>query len=119
MIADPAEPAGESADQHDTTDRTPDPADSSEPTAGRDAALSPPAGDLRLAGLSDRQQSILLQMGNDPAAIDLLMERTALPAHVVLQELTFLSLKGRVKRVDGQTYVRHAPRAEPTMGPRA
>jgi hypothetical protein len=31
-----------------------------------------------------------------------------LPAHVVLQELTFLSLKGRVKRVDGQTYVRNA-----------
>ena len=35
-----------------------------------------------------------------------LIERTALPAQVVLQELTFLSLKGQVRRVDGQTYTR-------------
>jgi predicted Rossmann fold nucleotide-binding protein DprA/Smf involved in DNA uptake len=45
-------------------------------------------------------------MGSDPSAVDALIERTSLPAHVILQELTFLSLKGQVKRVDGQTYVR-------------
>jgi DNA processing protein len=59
-------------------------------------------------GLSDQQRSILTEMGTDPAAVDVLIERTSLPAHVVLQELTFLSLKGRVKRVDGQTYVRQS-----------
>jgi DNA processing protein len=59
-----------------------------------------------LDGLSDRQRVILTEMGTDPSAVDVLVERTALPAHVVLQELTFLSLKGQVKRVDGQTYVR-------------
>ena len=31
-----------------------------------------------------------------------------LPPQVVLQELTFLSLRGRVRRVDGQSYVRQA-----------
>ena len=56
--------------------------------------------------MSEQQRSILSEMGTDPAAVDVLIERTALPAHVVLQELTFLSLKGQVKRVDGQTYVR-------------
>jgi DNA processing protein len=64
--------------------------------------LTPPA----LDGLSERQRSILTEMGTDPAAVDVLIERTNLSAQVVLQELTFLSLKGRVKRIDGQTYVR-------------
>jgi DNA processing protein len=65
-----------------------------------------PEVSLPLDGLSDRQRVILAEMGSDPSAVDVLVERTALPAHVVLQELTFLSLKGQVKRVDGQTYVR-------------
>jgi DNA processing protein len=64
------------------------------------------SGPVPLDGLSDRQRAILGEMGSDPSAVDLLIERTSLPAHVVLQELTFLSLKGQVKRVDGQTYVR-------------
>jgi DNA processing protein len=76
-------------------------------------ATPPPADDFQLAGLSDRQRSILLEMGGDSAAVDLLIERTGLPAQVILQELTFLTLKGRVKRVDGQTYVRQP------AGPRA
>jgi DNA processing protein len=61
---------------------------------------------LPVDGLSERQRAILTEMGTDPSAVDVLVERTSLPAHVVLQELTFLSLKGQVKRVDGQTYVR-------------
>jgi len=58
-------------------------------------------------GLSERQRAILRGIGSDGANVDAIVERTALPAHVVLQELTFLSLKGQVRRVDGQTY---APR---------
>ena len=38
--------------------------------------------------------------------IDTLIERTGLPASEILQDLTLLSLKGVVKRVDGQTFVR-------------
>lgn len=76
-------------------------------------AAPKPVDDAIAVGLSDRQRSILSEMGVEPAAVDALIERTALPAQVVLQELTFLSLKGRVKRVDGQTYVRQpgGPRA--------
>jgi len=57
-------------------------------------------------GLSDIQRSILAEIGTDSAAVDLIIERTALSAPVVLQELTYLTLKGRVKRIDGQTFAR-------------
>jgi DNA processing protein len=109
MIEDPAVPDNdaEEGDSHATA------AEAGSPLAAIEPAPATSTDHDHLAGLSDRQRSILLEMGNDPAAIDLLIERTALPAQVVLQELTFLSLKGRVKRVDGQTYVRHR------AGPRA
>lgn len=58
--------------------------------------------------LSDRQQQILHQLGTDSAAVETLIERTGLPAPTILQELTFLSLKGVVKRIEGQTYTRSA-----------
>jgi DNA processing protein len=54
--------------------------------------------------LSDRQSTLLGQFSGDPLSVDQLINLAALPAHVVLQELTFLSLRGLVKRVDGQTY---------------
>jgi DNA processing protein len=55
---------------------------------------------------TERQQSILSAMSNDPMSIDQLIDATDLSAPVVLQELTFMSLKGWIKRVDGQTFVR-------------
>jgi DNA processing protein len=80
-----------------------------EPEEVRDAAPAVEAAAIRGAAsgvLSERQQLILDGIGTDQASVDALVERTELPAHVVLQELTFLSLKGQVKRVDGQTYAR-------------
>ena len=59
-----------------------------------------------LDGLTERQRAIVAEMGREPVALDTLIERTSLPPQIILQELTFLSLKGQVKRVDGQTYVR-------------
>jgi len=59
-----------------------------------------------IAGLSERQQLILSGIGADTADVDTIVARTSLPAHVVLQELTFLSLKGQLHRVGGQTYAR-------------
>jgi DNA processing protein len=56
--------------------------------------------------LSDRQRAIVAHLDGEPVHIDTLIERTALPANEVLQDLTLLSLKGVVKRVDGQTFVR-------------
>lgn len=55
-------------------------------------------------GLSDQQRSILLHL-DEPLDVDAIIERTTLPAHQVLQELTFLSLRGLVRR-DGQHYAR-------------
>ena len=69
--------------------------------AAPEVAAPPPA-----TGLSERQVLVLSQLGVDPTSVDAIIERTALPAHVVLQELTFLSLKGQVRRLDGQTFAR-------------
>jgi DNA processing protein len=63
-----------------------------------------PAGNGAL--LSARQQELLAAIGTDSANVDTLVERTALAPQVVLQELTFLSLKGVVRRIDGQTFAR-------------
>jgi DNA processing protein len=57
-------------------------------------------------GLSDRQQLILNQIGNDPSPVDDIIDKTNLPAHSVLQELTFLTLRGLLKRAEGQSYIR-------------
>jgi DNA processing protein len=56
--------------------------------------------------LSERQQLIFTHLGVDPLNVDGLIERTALTAQDVLQELTLMSLKGIIRRVDGQSYVR-------------
>jgi len=58
--------------------------------------------------LSDRQHHILGQLEKDAITIDTLIDRTDLPASVILQELTMLSLKGLVHRIDGQTYAKRS-----------
>jgi DNA processing protein len=56
--------------------------------------------------LTDRQQVVLASIEDDPTNLDAIIERSQLPAQVVLQELTMMTLRGAVKRVDGQTYVK-------------
>jgi DNA processing protein len=56
--------------------------------------------------LSEQQRAVLMGMDTEPMSVDAIVERTTLPAHAVMQELTFLSLKGAVKRVDGQMYAK-------------
>jgi DNA processing protein len=63
-----------------------------------------------VVGLSERQRTIVEQLDGESVTVDQLVERCGLEAAVVLQELTFLSLKGVVKRVEGQTYVRAGKR---------
>jgi DNA processing protein len=72
-----------------------------EPTAKTLAA--PPAVSV---DLSDDQREILLKLGDETLDVDAIIERTALPAQLVLKELTFLSLKGVVRRIEGQTYAK-------------
>lgn len=57
------------------------------------------------AELSERQRLIVANLSRDPLNVDGIIERTTLDAHVILQELTFLSLRGVIRRVDGQSYV--------------
>jgi DNA processing protein len=60
-----------------------------------------------IASLTERQQKILDQLRlGDSLSVDQIIETAGLEAPVVLQELTFMTLKGLVKRVDGQTFAR-------------
>ena len=59
-----------------------------------------------VVGLTERQRLILSHLTPDPTHVDGLVERTSLTVSDVLQELTLLSLKGIVRRVDGQSFVR-------------
>jgi DNA processing protein len=80
-----------------------------EPEGESDVPTVPSSGGSPVGeqpGLSERQRLVLSGLGTDGANVDAIVERTELPAHVVLQELTFLSLKGQVRRIDGQTYAR-------------
>jgi DNA processing protein len=56
--------------------------------------------------LPDRQQLIFDSLTLDASSVDAVVERTGLEAHIVMQELTFLTLRGMVKRVDGQSFAR-------------
>ncbi len=56
--------------------------------------------------LSERQEGIIGAIDLEPTSLDTIIERTELAAEIVMQELTMLSLRGVVKRVDNQNYVR-------------
>jgi predicted Rossmann fold nucleotide-binding protein DprA/Smf involved in DNA uptake len=60
----------------------------------------------KISTLSDRQRHVLDGMGSDPTDVEGIINRTDLAAEVVLGELTLLSLRGLVRRVDGTTYQR-------------
>jgi DNA processing protein len=62
------------------------------------------------ATFTDRQQKILGALNLEPTNLDALIARTDLPAEIVLQELTMLTLRSVVERVDGQSYVRRSKR---------
>jgi DNA processing protein len=66
-----------------------------------------PAADApRQAGppLSARQQTIVAALKGETLDVDRLADRTQLSPGVVLQEMTLLSLRGVVKRVEGQSF---------------
>ncbi|HTW95246.1 MAG TPA: DNA-processing protein DprA [Tepidisphaeraceae bacterium] len=64
------------------------------------------AGPRPVVNLTARQQALIDAMDSDPVDVDTLIGRTDLSAAVVLQELTLLSLRGAVERVDGQKFAR-------------
>jgi len=60
--------------------------------------------------LDARQQRIVDEIGAEPTPLDAIISRTDLPAEVVMQDLTMLTLRGVLKRVEGQVYVCNARR---------
>jgi DNA processing protein len=79
------------------------------PASVEPAAVAPTAPAKREAAplpLTDRQQRIMAHLDHEPVNVDQLIESAGLDAATVLQELTFLTLKGVVKRIDGQTFAR-------------
>ncbi|HYO08726.1 MAG TPA: DNA-processing protein DprA [Tepidisphaeraceae bacterium] len=56
--------------------------------------------------LTDRQHLIVSSLDGASLHVDTLIERTGLKPSEILQDLTLLSLRGIVRRVDGQTYAR-------------
>ncbi len=89
----------------------PVPAEASEPMLFDSAPqetvqLQRPSENTDGAILTERQRIVLSGIGDDSAAVDLIVERTGLSAQEVLQDLTILSLKGQIRRTDGQTYER-------------
>lgn len=70
------------------------------------AEAGTPRQEIGSVELTETQREILLKMGTDELDVDAIIERTALPANQVLQELTFLSLKGVIRRIDGRSFVR-------------
>lgn len=70
----------------------------------RASESSPQPSDLN--GLSSSQRAIMDVIGKEEMHVDQIVERTALPVQTVLQDLTFLCLRGQLRRVDGHTYAR-------------
>ncbi len=72
----------------------------------------PPAASLQTAAasssLTPTQSRILAELTIEPTTIDQLVEVTNLDASTLLRELTFLSLKSLVRRVDGHAFQRRA-----------
>lgn len=86
------------------------PADVDQPLpthAGPEDLFTPPTPVASVEiSLSERQQKIFDAVGVDAVSADHIIEQTGLAAHEVMQELTVLSLKGLVRRIDGQQFAR-------------
>ena len=67
------------------------------------AAAPPPE---LFTNLSETQTTLMNVLHNEPISIDTLIDRSGLDAATVMRELTFLSLKGMIKRTEGQNYRR-------------
>jgi DNA processing protein len=78
------------------------------------AEPAPEPNSVEPIGLTPRQTLILSHLSADPTPVDGLIERTDLAASDILQDLTMMSLKGLVKRVNGQSFVRSSKKAAAT-----
>jgi DNA processing protein len=73
----------------------------------RPSARSGPAAEGAAEGAAEPgERAILALLGDDPVAVDAMVERSRLTASQVSAGLTALELRGLVRRVAGQRFVR-------------
>jgi DNA processing protein len=65
-----------------------------------------PEDDAGASTPAPRERAILALLGDEPVAVDAVVERSGLPSSQVSAWLTALELRGLVRRVAGQRYVR-------------
>jgi predicted Rossmann fold nucleotide-binding protein DprA/Smf involved in DNA uptake len=56
--------------------------------------------------LTEIQQKIVDQLGSDPISVDALADASGLEVFAIMPQLTVLTLRGVIKRGNGQTYSR-------------
>jgi DNA processing protein len=78
----------------------------SEPAIEGEVPVEHAPNEPAISNVTDQQQVILDQIDGNPIGVETLVERTGLAPQIILQELTLLSLKGSIRRIDGQTYAR-------------
>lgn len=82
------------------------------PPAWRRALKTPPPAPpmpdeaAGTVAVEPRERAILALLGDEPVAVDAMVERSGLPSSQVSAGLTALELRGLVRRVAGQHYVR-------------
>jgi DNA processing protein len=71
-------------------------------------SAAPPAPEevAGTAAVEPRERAILALLGDEPVAVDAMVERSGLPSSQVSAGLSTLELRGLVRRVAGQRYVR-------------
>jgi DNA processing protein len=70
------------------------------------SAEIPPSTPASLFDLTSNQQAIVAALGPNGTTIDDLVEATDLPTQVVMAELTFLQIKGRLQRASGNRFLK-------------
>jgi DNA processing protein len=65
-----------------------------------------PGGAFGGAEIEPRERAILALLGDEPVAVDAMVERSGLPSGLVSAGLTALELRGLARRVAGQRFVR-------------
>ena len=93
------------ADLHDQGgDLFAPPAGDAEPTSLPRPSKPPVHAESPRIPVTPQQEQVLEAIESQATTVDTIIERTSLPAHIILQELTILSLKGLIHRADGQSY---------------
>lgn len=66
----------------------------------------PPLEDPRVLALNDREREVLEAVGQSPLHVDEIIEQTGHPASIIASTLMTLEIRGLIRQLSGQRYVR-------------